>query len=303
MYRQLEAKTATKGITTRSTWGRFVSIVLLVLLVAPLAWAAGKEDKERAARKACLSGDYAKGVEILSDLFIDTKDPTYIFNQARCFEQNSRCEEAISRFREYLRKATVISPKDKTDTETHIIDCQALLNANDPSVRAREGVTATASSALAAPTHVPPVTSTAPGTPSSAALTATSGPEQVTMTNVTTTVGNPGRGLRSAGVTCGAVGLASIGTAIYFYTQARAYSNKVSNEAIPVSADEQSGKNAQTMQWVFYSVGGAAIATGTVLLLLGLWSGDAASTTAGVAPRVGPLVGPGVAGISAQGAF
>ena len=39
--------------------------VPLILLATPFAHAAGKEAKERAARKACLSGDYAKGVEIL----------------------------------------------------------------------------------------------------------------------------------------------------------------------------------------------------------------------------------------------
>jgi hypothetical protein len=32
---------------------------------------------------ACLSGDYTKGVAILSELFVDTKDPTYLFNQGR----------------------------------------------------------------------------------------------------------------------------------------------------------------------------------------------------------------------------
>jgi len=69
----------------------YLTTVLLVLLVAPLAHAAGKEAKERAARKACLSGDYDKGVEILSDLFLDTVDANYIFDQARCFEQNNRC--------------------------------------------------------------------------------------------------------------------------------------------------------------------------------------------------------------------
>jgi hypothetical protein len=283
-------------MTTGCKLGPFVAAALLILQAAPLARAAGNEAKERAARKACLSGNYATGVEILSDLFIDTKDPNYIFNQARCFEQNSRCEEAISRFREYLRKATTISPKDKADTETHIADCQALLIPKDAPARAHESGKATAPGEVAAPTRVPTVTSAAP-LPLSAA--ATPGPTQVDVASVPATAGDPGRGLRIAGITCSAVGVASVGTAVYFYTQARSYSNKVSGEAIPVASDEQAGKNAQTMQWVFYSVGGAAIATGIVLYLLGLQSEDAARTTAGVAP----MVGPGGAGISAQGVF
>jgi len=101
--------------------------VLSIVLAAPLAHAAGKEAKERAARKACLSGNYVKGVDLLSDLLIDTNDVNYIFNQARCFEQNSRYTEAAGRFREYLRKASGLSPEDKADTEKHIADCQALI--------------------------------------------------------------------------------------------------------------------------------------------------------------------------------
>jgi hypothetical protein len=29
-------------------------------------------------------------VEILAGLYVDTNDPTYIFNQGRCFEQTHR---------------------------------------------------------------------------------------------------------------------------------------------------------------------------------------------------------------------
>jgi hypothetical protein len=93
-------------------------------------------------------------------------------------------------------------------------------------------------------------------------------------------------------------GLASIGTAIYFYTRAVSLSDKVSNSDAPDS-DYRSGKNAETMQWVFYTVGAAAIATSTLLYVLGWPSADAGHAAAGFAP----LLGPGVAGISAQGAF
>lgn len=52
-------------------------------------------DRERAARTACLAGDYRKGVALLVELFVETKDRTHIFNQARCFEQNGQDEQAI----------------------------------------------------------------------------------------------------------------------------------------------------------------------------------------------------------------
>jgi hypothetical protein len=91
------------------------------------AQAASRQAQERKAHKACLSGDYAKGVSILSDLFVDSDDPTYILNQGRCFEQNRRYEDAIARFQEYLRAGMNLKPSDKVLAEKHIADCQNLL--------------------------------------------------------------------------------------------------------------------------------------------------------------------------------
>jgi len=93
-------------------------------------------------------------------------------------------------------------------------------------------------------------------------------------------------------------GLASSGTAIYFYTRAVSLSDKVSNSDAPDS-DYRSGKNAETMQWVFYSVGAGALATGTILYLLGWPSSVAGQAATGVTP----MLGPGIAGLSAQGTF
>lgn len=262
-----------------------VLAVLSIVLAAPFAQAAGHEGAERAARKACLSGDYATGVGILSDLFIDTKDPTYIYNQARCFEQNNRCEEAIGRFREYLRLATQLPPADRAATEKHMADCQALLGPKVAPGTISQG-------AIESPPQ--------PDTP--AAPAAVIEPPVVPQADVASGAGpatNPGRGLRIAGITCGAVGLALVGTAIYYYTQARSYSDKVSAQPIHNPSDDSAGKHAQTMQWVFYSAGAAAIATGTVLYVLS-WppAAKGRATTA-----VAPMLGPGLAGISAQGAF
>jgi hypothetical protein len=196
-------------------------IAVPLILLTPLAHAAGKEANERAARKACLSGDYAKGVEILSDLFIDTKDANYIFNQARCFEQNNRCEEAVSRFREYLRKATSLAPEDKADTEKHITDCQALLGqktAPEPKV------------AVAPPAPAPAAPIVVPSPAPAVAPPVAPAPAQLDVASATPPAANPGHGLRIAGIACGAVGAASVGAGIYYYTQAKSYSDKVSNQ-------------------------------------------------------------------------
>jgi len=90
-----------------------------------------KDAKERAARKACLSGNVDKGSEILSDLYLDYKDPTHIYNLGRCYEQNHRYEDAVSRFREYLLKAPSLTDTERAETEAHIDTCLAYLGKSE----------------------------------------------------------------------------------------------------------------------------------------------------------------------------
>ena len=100
-------------------------VFLLALPNARGAAGDSLETKERAARKACLLGDVKAGTEILADLYLDTKDATHIYNQGRCFEQNGQNEQAVLRFREYLRKAQNLSPADSAAVQKKIDDLQA----------------------------------------------------------------------------------------------------------------------------------------------------------------------------------
>jgi hypothetical protein len=135
-------------------------VVGVLLLLTSSARAAGENPaakaKEKAARKACLAGDPATGVALLAELFLDTSDFNYIFNQARCFEQNHRYEDAISHFREFLKKAPNLSKDDRADIEKQIAECQGFL-------QPAAGAPAPAAAALApqpapavAPTAAPP---------------------------------------------------------------------------------------------------------------------------------------------------
>ena len=106
------------------------ALLLLVPFILTSRFAqAGATDREaqaRTARKACLTGDYTKGVAILTELFVDTEDPTYIYNQGRCFEQNLRYTDAIGRFQEYLRLGKKLTKSAKADAEQHIAECERL---------------------------------------------------------------------------------------------------------------------------------------------------------------------------------
>ena len=82
------------------------------MLAPQSAMGANVESRERAAKRACLVGDVEKGAGILADLYVDTNDANYIYNQGRCFEQNGKNDQAVLRFKEYLRKAKDISRSD-----------------------------------------------------------------------------------------------------------------------------------------------------------------------------------------------
>ena len=106
---------------------KYLVVVACLLPSARAAQAREADAKELAAKTACLAGDYVKGVALLSELYLSTNDSVHIYNQGRCFEQNHRYEDAISRFREYLRVGKQISRADKTDAQKHVSDCQKLL--------------------------------------------------------------------------------------------------------------------------------------------------------------------------------
>jgi tetratricopeptide (TPR) repeat protein len=114
----------------------WLAAFLVVLALSHPAVAAEKgelvKDQENAARAACLMGDYQRGAEILVKLFIQTRDPTYLYNQGRCYQQNHRWEEALDRFREYLRKAPKLADSAKAEVQQHIAECEA--NQSKPAV-------------------------------------------------------------------------------------------------------------------------------------------------------------------------
>jgi tetratricopeptide (TPR) repeat protein len=270
----------------------FVVIATLVLVEAPAfaepAFAAGrsstepdassKDKREREARKACLVGDYAKGVLLLSDLFLDFKDPNYIFNQGRCYEQNQQFEEAIKQFREYLR----ISAEDPTLAEKHIAECEALQRektrkAAPPSVKAkRQRLTELETTSQRIDLSVPSLPS---------------------VEKSITQAPSPGSGLRTSGVVVAGFGVASAITGLVLNLIANSRANKITPPNLYERSKEATRQDYENLGWVSYGVGALATATGAVLYGVGVSKG-----------RIGevaliPAIGQGVAGASLHGAF
>jgi hypothetical protein len=262
------------------------------VLAAPTALAAGssqvkqRQSQERAARKACLTGDYAKGVSILSDLFLDTRNPTYLFNQGRCFEQNRRYDDAIARFEEYLRAADnpQVDQADKSAAEKHIADCKESL--------ARE-------TGRTSPVQPPPqpVEPTPPPAPVAAP------PPVVIVQQAPPTQPAPstGAGLRTAGIVTASVGLAAVVAGVIFNVKANGMASDMENTPGGYSSSKESDrKTYETMGWVGYGAGAACVATGAILYFVGRSRGHAAGAAS---LEVAPMIANGQAGALLKGSF
>jgi hypothetical protein len=237
------------------------------------ARAASRDAKERMARTACLDGDYKKGVAILSQLFVDTKISTFIYNQGRCFEQNARYQEAISRFQEYLRVDKKLSEEDKAETQKHISDCQASMQASSAGQSAQPVVAAPAVQAPPANVAPPPIVPVS--VVGERAVPSDSSPA-------------PGAGLRTAGVITAAVGGAALVAGIILNLKVNSMASDFQTLNGYTDSKESDRKTYATLAWVSYGVGAACVATGSVLYILGLQGAKQGSTSVTLLPAFGP---------------
>jgi hypothetical protein len=241
--------------------GTRLLILLASVIAAAPTLAASRQMQEKTARKACLAGDVTKGVAILSDLFVETRDPAYIFNQGRCFEQNRRFEDAIGRFEEYLRVGENLDASNRELAEKHIADCQA---------------------------HLPkaPVTPV-PGAPMPGApMPGAMAPAQVVAQPAPPIVvdpapaairqvepASPGSGLRTAGIITASVGGAALVTGVLLNLKVNAMARDMETPGRYSDSKESDRKSYVAWGWVSYGVGAACVATGAVLYGLGWKSG------------------------------
>ena len=244
----------------------YLSLVLVIAMVVLRGSASAENEKsrivqEKAAKKACAVGDFQKGADILADLLVETNDPTHIYNQARCYQQNNRWEQAISRFREYMRKAKNLSDSDRAETEQQISDCEASLG-------------------KAAQVEPPAVAATIPvaNVETRAQPLETEKSKVAAQPALRLQDGSQGRGLRRSGIVSAVVGLAAVGTGVGFALKTQSISSDEGKNG-PTKAKEDQRRSLETWGWVSYGVGAVALATGSVLYILG-WPSDQSTSVA-----------------------
>jgi len=265
---------------------RGVKVLLLVsgilLSFSQPASAANRLAKERMAKKACLAGEPNKGVEILAELYVDTNDITYIFNQGRCFEQSRKYEDAIGRFREYLVKGENLTAEEKAVAQKRIEACESYLPKNEPLPKNELPPTVVAT----------PVAQAQPGqSPAS--------PEVATERQPRPVDGKAGSGLRMTGIIAASVGAAALVTGVALNIKVNSMSSDLQKPDNFNRDTDTSRKSYRTLGWVSYGVAATCLAGGALLYYLGGHSGpDSASSVALV-----PYVAPETAGALLRGAF
>jgi tetratricopeptide (TPR) repeat protein len=238
------------------SWFIYATTFLLMTIASPAIaqFSNAQQAREKEAKKACLAGknSYEQGIEILAELFAITNEPTYIYNQGRCYQQNNQPDLALSRFQEYLRKDPKMTPKEKATLEKYMKECADQIAKNQP-----------------------PTTVAAPPTPQPVKVAEL--PEPVATQTVISPVQEPtthsGRGLRIAGVTMTAIGFLTLGGAATFHWLHNE-KEKDFKEGEVWTNEKQSRSNLyKNLAVIGYGIGAATVTTGIILSLVGWNSG------------------------------
>jgi tetratricopeptide (TPR) repeat protein len=248
------------------------------LLAITSANAQQADSRESQSRSECLAGRFQAGVDLLAQMFVETGDANYIYNQGRCYEQNGKFSEAILRFREFLRKAKNLSADDKAEVNGHINDCQAELDR-------RPGPT--------------------PDTGSGAKPVTTTEPEVKTAVSPLPADAADGRGsgLRAAGIVAASVGVAALAAGIVLSIETRNIANQVTTDYANNTYDRNKddlGKLLGELQWVGYGVGALGLVGGGLLYYFGYQAGHASASSS---VSFMPMLLPGGSGAVLQGRF
>jgi tetratricopeptide (TPR) repeat protein len=225
-------------------------------------------------------GHFPEAIEEFEKAYDLKPEPVFLFNIAQGHRQNGNLQRAVFFYRRYLEANP--KAKDRADVEKRIKDTESQLAAE----KERSLAPAAAAPQPAQPTVV---VMQAPAPAPAAVQTAPAPPPK--------SEGTPGRGLLIAGIVTGGVGLLAIGGGVY----SAVHASNLYDEAYQGQYDsskEQSSKTFRTLEWVSFAVGGAAVVTGTILIIVGATSKGERSSVA-----LAPLLAPGVGGASVFGRF
>ena len=248
--------------------------------------AQARDSRAKQAKAACAAGDAAKGDRLLGELYAATQDPIWIFKQGRCLQQNKQPAQALARYQEYLGKAKTAA-KDAAATtsiaeaEGYIKELEAAATAENKTPAPSEPAPAGVESPVEQAPPVPaPAAAAAPAAAVAAPAPAAGG-------------GRPGLVVAGVGLEIlGAVALVTGGVYSYLVHNTKSDANNMTSDGkVALGSDlktkQADGDHFVRMQWMFYGIGGAAMATGIALHIIGTPK-KAGATTAQILPVIAP---------------
>ena len=82
--------------------------------------------RELQAREAFASGHYPEALQLYAQLYAERLHPTYLRNIGRCHQNLGEADEAITSFKDYLRKAPKLSRAEREEVDGFIKEMEAL---------------------------------------------------------------------------------------------------------------------------------------------------------------------------------
>jgi hypothetical protein len=238
------------------------------ILIVALAWGGtaraadppADDKRPTTALAACASGDVAKGIAILGELYAETLNPAYVFNQARCYQKNDKLEQSRASFTEYLRLGANEPPEDIQRAQGFIKEIDAALEKQRASAPA-------------------PTVVVTPAQPS--------------------TDGGRARTLRITSYVLAGVGVAAVATGAFMGVKVKQTNDDINQQfagkdyvtdGAGLQRQIADGERYETWQWVGYGVGVAALAGAVTTFILsgGLHSGTADHAMVDVTPALSP---------------
>jgi len=270
----------------------FVRLVFILGLLGALTGTSTVVSAQPSAKKATTTarshykkgmkaydlGRFDEAVREFEAAYDADPSPAYLFNIAQAYRRGDNDTKALDLYKTYLRKSP--DAADRASVESIIAEIEKKL------------------APVAPPPAVPP-----PPAPVPAAVPAPQPAAQIATPSPPPEEGHPGRGLKIAGITTGAVGLAACGAGIGFALHAKSKDDQAASSPVYNPQLKKDADSARTMAYVFFAVGGAAVVTGTVLSILG-WTSHGSATAGSVsAASVRPMLGPNLAGLVLGGSF
>jgi len=252
------------------------------------------------AQKAYDLGRWDDAIAEYEEAYSLRSDPTFLYNMAQAYRRKGDAQRALDLFRNYLVK--VPDSPQRADIEERIRSLKKQLEADQAAKKTLEpglgAAPAGATTPVAAPPPMAPVTVTpAPADGAANPIVAAqpapavippepqaSPPATVTMFAAPAPT-QENRSLRITGMVVGGVGLAAVVTGAIMGLRAKGLADEITSDAQkqPFGTFDRSkydsGKTAETLQWVGYGVGAAALVGGSVLYWLGMPKNTQPATT------------------------